>query len=220
MSNELMLDVGQAKEIKDAFRREKGSNGSVWTNEKIKIVTEKRGFLGSALDVLEGRAKIIAVEVKAKTTPRISPIIRVNRKIRPVYPDWADQKWINSAEFMALEATGPAKFDASKLEQWLHDDQKDGRVTGDIIYEHHKKNDMLKDDLGLHDLEEIKKKGVAFFRVHFQGKAVFGWKSVVLGRDGRLSVPCLVADGGEVVLFWRWLGDDWRSGFPALRFAK
>ena len=79
---------------------------------------------------------------------------------------------------------------------------------------------MFKDDLGLHDLEEIKKKGVAFFRVHFQGKAVFGWKSGVLGRDGRLSVPCLVADGGEVVLCWRWLGDDCRSGFPALRFAK
>ena len=118
--------------------------------------------------------------MKAKTTPRISPIIRVNRKIRPVYPDWADQKWINSAEFMALEATGPAKFDASKLEQWLHDDQKDGRVTGDIIYEHHKKNDMLKDDLSLHDL---RRKALPF-PVHFQGKAVFGWKSVVLGRDG------------------------------------
>jgi hypothetical protein len=53
MNSELMLDVGQANELKLAFRRE-----GDWDNEKIKVLTERRGFLRQVLDVLEGRAQI------------------------------------------------------------------------------------------------------------------------------------------------------------------
>ena len=60
MSNinaELMLDVGQANELKLAFRRE-----GRWDNEKIKALTERRGFLSKVLDVLDGRCQIIPMQ--------------------------------------------------------------------------------------------------------------------------------------------------------------
>jgi|GEM_PF-4381327 len=56
MSNELMLDVGQAAEIKEAMRRARGSDGSKWTNSAIKKLCEGRTF-GQVLDIVEGRAK-------------------------------------------------------------------------------------------------------------------------------------------------------------------
>ena len=73
---------------------------------------------------------------------------------------------------------------------------------------------------GLRDLEEIQKKGISFFRSHFQGKAVFAWKSVVQNRDGSLRVPYLYDNGDDVVLNWNWLDNDWNSNNPALRFAN
>jgi hypothetical protein len=63
-NNELMLDVGQANEIKLAFRREGN-----WDNEKIKILTERMGFLLQVLDVLEGRSHIV---------PFQPPVLRVD----------------------------------------------------------------------------------------------------------------------------------------------
>ena len=57
--SELKLDVDQAGEVKAALRREKGSDGSEWTNEKVKALTERRGLFGQVLDVLEGRAAIV-----------------------------------------------------------------------------------------------------------------------------------------------------------------
>lgn len=56
MNNELMLDVGQANELKLAFRRE-----GDWNNEKIKALTERRGLLTQVLDVLEGRSQIVVI---------------------------------------------------------------------------------------------------------------------------------------------------------------
>lgn len=57
MNNELMLDVGQANELKLAFRRE-----GDWTNEKIKALTERRGLLKQVLDVIESRTEIITIK--------------------------------------------------------------------------------------------------------------------------------------------------------------
>lgn len=143
-------------------------------------------------------------------------IIRVNRSVRPSYPDWA--KTVMHPE---LEPTGPAEYDIEKVEQWLHDGQKDGKwIEGNKIYAHLKETDTLKTCLGLRDLEEIQKKGIAFFRKYFQGKAVFGWKSVVRNRYGILFVPCLCEDDDEVVVRWSWLARGWDGRSPALRFAS
>ena len=63
-----MLDVDQARELKAAFRRTRGSNGSLWTNETIKRFSEG-DFLGYVLDVLEGRAKIVSTSPEPEAEP-------------------------------------------------------------------------------------------------------------------------------------------------------
>ncbi len=142
--------------------------------------------------------------------------IHVDRSASPAYPDW-----VKEALHPELEKTGPAEYDAAKLELWLHESQKKGRwVKGEKIYEHLKKEKMLESCLGLSDLLAIQVGGIAFFRQHFAGKAVFGWKSVVRHRDGNLSVPYLYENGDEVVLRWDWLGNVWHDSYPALRFAS
>jgi hypothetical protein len=72
----------------------------------------------------------------------------------------------------------------------------------------------------LRDLEEIQKKGVPHFRKHFKGRTLFGWKSVVRDDYLSLDVPCLVEDGGKVVLDWVWLDSGLVSTNPALRFES
>jgi len=145
----------------------------------------------------------------------IDSIIRVDHSICPVYPDW-----VKKVMHPELEAAGPAEFDISQVEQWLHPDQARGTVKGKVIYEYLKDNDMLKTCLGLSDLLAIQKKGIAFFRKHFADKAVFGWKAVVLSRDGNLRVPSLIESEGKVLVYWRWLDYAWDSDYPALRLAS
>lgn len=143
-------------------------------------------------------------------------IIRVDHSIHPSYPDWA-KGWYTPE----LECTGPAEYDITKFEWWFHDRQKNGKfVEGNIILTYLEETDTLKTCLGLRDLEEIQKKGVAFFRKHFQGELVFGWKSVVCIGGGDLYVPCLHEDGDEMVMDWVWLYRSWGARVPALRFAS
>ncbi len=148
--------------------------------------------------------------------PIIDSIILVDRSIRPSYPDW--MKEVMHPE---LESVGPAEYDISAIEQWLHYGQKDGKyIEGNKIYNHLKKTDTLKTCLGLRDLEEIQKKGIAFFRKHFKGKVVFGWAGIVRYRNGDLCVPCLCEHDGRVLLNWRWSDDAWHDDNPALRLAS
>ena len=164
-------------------------------------------------------AKVLAAfapVVKDKEVETVSGLVSVDRAIRPIYPDW-----VKEVLHPELENSGPAEYDVGQLEQWLHDGQKNGGwVKGQVIYDHLKATDTLKDCASLRDLEEIQKKGVSFFREHFQGKVVYGWKSVVRRAGGYLFVPFLCEDGGEVMQCWYWLGDDWLGSYPALCFAK
>lgn len=146
----------------------------------------------------------------------IDPIIRVDRSIRPSYPEW-----VKTVMHPELENTGPAEYDITKTEQWLHDGQKDGKwIEGNKIYAHLKETGDLKNHATLCDHEEIQKKGIAFFRKHFAGKAVFAWGSVVRDGDGFLHVSYLCEDGDGVVLRWRWLDDSWVGSRPGLRLAS
>lgn len=159
-------------------------------------------------------------EIKTKQpqpTPELTDsIIHVDRSIRPVYPDWA--KVVMHPE---LEAVGPAEYDLATVELWLHDEQKSGKwMKGEALYRYLKETESLKNCLGLHDAVEIQKKGIALFRKLFGGKAVFCWKSVVRNRFGYLHVPYVCGGGGEVVLYWDWLGSGWSAYGPAARFAS
>ncbi|MFH0891841.1 MAG: hypothetical protein V1867_03620 [Candidatus Falkowbacteria bacterium] len=168
-------------------------------------------------------AKVFRETLILPTIELIEPadtIIRANRSVRPVYPDWADKNWINEVDFMQLELTGPAEYDISVVELWLHDKQKCGLIKGEAIYEHLRKTGDIKNHFGLVDLLAIQVKGIDFFQKHFAGKAVFGWKSVVLERYSFLRVPYLITSGGIVILRWTWLVNDWNSGHPALRFEN
>lgn len=152
--------------------------------------------------------------------PPIDSIIRIDSSVRPVYPDWMDQAYINTPEFLALERSGLSDYDLAKIVQWLHEGQKNGgRVTGNRIFDHLKASDMLEGCLGLADLQAIQKLGLENFRKYFAGKAVFGWKSVVRHRDGDLVVPYLIEGGVQVKLNWNWLDNDFNENNPALRFA-
>lgn len=141
--------------------------------------------------------------------------IHVDRSVSTC-PEWA--KELMHPE---LELIGPVEYNPQDtVELWLHDDQKNGFTTGHNIYQHLKATDALGSCLGLADLLAIQQKGITVFRELFKGKAVFAWKSVARYRDGYLSVPYLYGFDDEVVLLWNWLGRDWDSGNPALRFRK
>lgn len=190
---------------------------------QIEALVNKLGGMDGVASLLADEMVVTRKEIskEIKVTPPepelvLDPIIRVDRSIRPSYPDW--MKEVMHPE---LESVGPAEYDISAVEQWLHDGQKDGKyIEGNKIYYHLKKTDTLKTCLGLRDLEEIQKKGIAFFRKHFKGKAIFGWAGVVRDRSGDLRVPYLCEFDDEVVLLWHWTDYDWCDGNPVLRFAS
>ena len=148
--------------------------------------------------------------------PVLDFLVRVDRVVKPSYPDW-----FKKLENPELECSGPAEYDLqTAVQQWLHDDQKNGVVVGNTIHKHLKKDNGLVSCLNLQDGLAIQQKGIAVFRKLFGGKAVFLWGSVVQDRDGDLNVPYLCELGGRVVVGWRWLGRSWLSVSPALRFGK
>lgn len=118
------------------------------------------------------------------------------------------------------KATGPVEYDLTAVEQLLYDGQKNGgRVVGTHIYDCLKRTGKIKLCLGLADALAIQAKGIKVFK-SYSGKVVFFWRSVVLGRGGRLYVPYLIESGDAVELGWNWLGHGWGGDGPALRLAK
>ena len=164
-------------------------------------------------------AEVLREGVKPVTLSPEAPLdtlIRVDRSIRPVYPDW-----VKTVMHPELELTGPVEYDLGTVDPWLHNGQKNGCcMEGHKLYEYLKENGMLESCLSLRDGEEIQKKGIAVFRKFFQGKAAFLWKSVVQTRNGFLRVPVLFEDDVEVVVAWHWLVNGWDGINPALRFAS
>ena len=186
---------------------------------EVVVTGRKVGFTSEDWAMLahdEKKIRQVLELIRGNVTLQFDSIIRVDRSVRPTYPDWA--RIVMHPE---LENLGPVEFDAAKLELWLHEGQKDGKwVNGQVIYEYLKEKKMLENCLGLSDLIEIQAKGIDFFRRHFASKAVFAWKSVVRRRRGFLNVPCLYEHGDKVVLHWDWLVDVWDVINPALRFAS
>ena len=147
----------------------------------------------------------------------VDDIIHMDRSVALIRPAWVEEPL-----YPEQEKKGPAEINIAKnCVQWLHNDQKDGNWTkGKVIHDYLVANGLIDSCYGLYELLSIQKKGVAFFRKHFKGKAVFAWKGVVRNRGGSLSVPCLYEVGDEVVLDWDWLGDDLYDDSPALRLTS
>jgi hypothetical protein len=187
-----------------------GLENAGYTPDEVNVMTQR--YLPSFLDVLRGKLEIVEVKLSEE---KIDTIIRVNRSVSPVYPDW-----VKEVLHKDLELSGSAEYDIGQVQQWFCLGQKEGVVKGEFIYKCLKDNGALEDHLGLSDLLAIQAKGIAFFRKYFAGKAAFGWKSVVRVGVDSLYVPCLIGHGGEVLVDWGWLDSAWGSGGPALRFAS
>jgi hypothetical protein len=203
MPSEFFLSQGAGQKLEFAVNRCGGSTADIeWLSagQNFELV----------MRLARGEAKIVMTPSEDDT------IIRVNRSVKPVYPDWV-------AEVLHpdLELSGPTEYNIGQVEQWLHEGQKKGGcIKGQQIYEFLKENKMLESCLGLADLHAIQAEGIDFFQEHFDGKLVFGWKSIVRHYDGDLCSPRLYDSGGQVMLGWLWLGDSWYFDDPALRLAS
>jgi hypothetical protein len=207
------MSQGAGQKLEFAFQRNNGTTSDLdWlsTGENLK----------SVILLARGEAEL-TVKAKPGPTPESvasDTIIRVDRSVKPTYPDW-----MKEVLHPDLEKSGPTKYSIATIDQWLHEGQKNGKwTTGHVIYAHLKDNDevALKTCLGLRDLEEIQKKGIAFFWKYFKGKAVFGWAGAVRHCGGNLRIPYLYEGGDEVVLRWGWTGSHWSSSSPGLRHAS
>ena len=155
------------------------------------------------------------VTVQPLTRGGICDIIRIERSVPVIYPEWLQPL------YPELEAVGPPEFSLCSLQRWIHRDQENGLVTGNFLHEHLRDNGMLEDCLGFAELLEIQKLDTEVFRRHFSGNSVYGWRSVVRNNNlNNLYVPHLFA--GRVVVYWRWawLDAELNARCTALRFGK
>lgn len=185
---------------------------------RVGAIADRLGKSLSFKDVMETLQRIHDGEfgqLGVPLEPRLDFIVRVDRSIKPNYPDWA--KKVMHPE---LELAGPSEYDLSQIDQWLHNDQKLGVVVGNTIYKYLGKNNALTTCLNLQDGLAIQKKGIVVFRKLFTSKIVSLWGSVVRDSGGDLRVPYLVENNGRVVVDWGWLDSTWGSDNPSLRISK
>lgn len=137
----------------------------------------------------------------------LDPVIRVDRRAALKYPDW-----MRKVMHPELQELGPAEYSV----ECLRPDKETGSMTGHMIYEGLVANDQLSTCLGLVDLLAIQAKGIDFYRKHFKGEVVPGWKSVVMNQNSSLHMPYLCAAQHKVALGWFWLQCDYNKG-PVIR---
>lgn len=178
------------------------------TNGWNKAVVQRLGGVARADALLRGELTV------SEKSPRV---LFVDRSVKPAYPDFAKEL---PKETRELEATGLEQYDPSTLPLYLHPKQKNGgQFEGNSLYAFLKGSGLIEHCLSLRDGEELVKHP-ACYPESWKGKYVFLWKSVVLHRDGRLLVPYVNWDDGEVYLSWRWLGNDWYDFIPAALSAS
>jgi hypothetical protein len=188
--SDLMLDVGQANELKLAFRR------ANYTNDDIKRLCEGT-VLSDVRNVLLGHAKV--------------KILRhvINLNADPFIP--------NGWKVKHHEQGGSFKWDPAQVQFYLSEPQRKEKMIegttlrkalgGKSVF-----NANLLDYLLAHPgliPEEWKQDG--------KGRTlyIFFWGSIYRSLSGGLCVRCLYWHDGS----WRWsciyLGDDWDVQFPA-----
>jgi hypothetical protein len=183
------------------------------TLETIRAVFDKLGGPSGAARFLAGEMTLVQSNAEP---PPLDFLVCVDRSQKPVYPDT-----IQKLMHPELELDGPTEYNLlTEVEQWLHDDQKRGVAQGTTIYTFLCKNNALRSCLNLQDGLAIARKGISVFRGLYAGKSVFLWGTVVQSLDTKLRVAYLCEEEGgrDVVIKWRWLGDDCRIESPALRF--
>ncbi len=206
-----VLSQGQGYKLEGAVARSGGSITDIeWLCEDSNFKAVKYLACGEA-----------TLTMKRLPAPKVgSPLntlINVDRTIDLVYPDW-----VKTVMHPELEDKGLVEYDLVNVEQWLHDDQKDGKVQGSKIYDklQEDNNVILKTCLTLRDGKEIQKNGVDAFRQLFKDKVLFLWGSVVQDCNGNLYVPYLNGNSNRIILIWQRLDYDWSCLSPAGRFKS
>lgn len=190
-NNELMLDVGQANELKLAFRREG------FSNEDIKALCERKGVLGQVRSVLLGHAEIKMIEhlVDLDKTPFI--------------PDgWSIAP---DSEQLPNRIRGKVKFDQSKIALHLDDSQKSGKVA---------EGNKLKKKLEKMPVYGAQQLDFYLANPHlipedWKGKVIFFWGTIYRSARGDLYVRYLCWSGDRWNWNYYWLGHGWDVRNPA-----
>lgn len=186
MSN-LTLDVGLAAKLKVAFAR----NG--WTEQLIDAACEG-DKLGQFRQVLLGHASITVV----------SHVIDCDAD--PFVPDgWSVEEHQKGGSF---------QWDASKVELWLANGQKNGEVK--VIESKILCKGMAKKVPFNACILDYLLANPHLIPEGWEGKHVFFWGTVYCNRHGFLRVRCLYWSDDER-WYWgsRWLGSLWFDGDPA-----
>jgi hypothetical protein len=168
-----------------------------WEPEDFSKLSKDENLMKLILGVLRNTHEIKRIGTVVAPKAPLDLIIRVDRSIRPMYPDWKSR-----VMHPELELTGPAEYDFNEIGLRILDKKNREDLSGLAIYTRLKKENALANCLGLGDLLAIQEKGIDVFRKHFARKAVFGFKSVVSDKEGYFCVPYLVQDSGMVVLSW------------------
>ena len=110
-----------------------------------------QGWIGNPLGLQKVLFALCPPQVVPAPESPLDFTVRVDRSVRPTYPDW--MKKVMHSE---LESTGPAEYNLkTEVKEWLHDDQKTGVIRGQVIYDHLKASNELAGQLGLADLLAI-----------------------------------------------------------------
>ncbi len=195
MSNEMMLDVGQANELKLALRREG------WNNEELKMACERKGFLGLVRETLLGRAEIKMIEHL------------IDFDAKPSVPDgWTI---LPDSEQLPNRVRGQMKFDPSKVKLHLDSGQKNGSIEGNKLLKK-----LTKESVYGAQLLDFYLANPHLIPEEWKGKAIFFWGTIYRSAVGRSCVRCLYWRGGGWGWDYIWLGLGWGGSSPALVSGK
>jgi len=185
MSNDLMLDVGQANELKLAFRR------ADYSNDDIRRLCEGN-VLADVRRVLLGLASIAVV----------SHVIDCDAD--PFVPDgWSVEEHQKGGSF---------QWDASKVELWLANGQKNG---GKVLEGYMLHKEMAKKVPFNACVLDYLLANPHLIPEEWKGKYVFFWGTVYSYRDGSLYVRYLCWNDGRWDWGYNWLDNVWHGGSPA-----
>ena len=147
----------------------------------------------------------------------VDPIIRIDRRQPPKYPDW-----VSIVLHQELEGSGTLEYDARRIELLFDEGQLTGSrsVKGGTIYTPLKQEGLISSCLDLSDLEEIFSKGREFFAENYNNQMLYAWRSAVIDdRDGFTRVPFItIHQGILLVIAWHYLNLAWGINSPAAMY--
>jgi len=190
MNKELMLDVGQANELKLAFRR------CSYTNADIKKLCEG-DILAKVLPIIRGQAE---VNIKKYV---------IDCDADPFLPSG----WKGVEEH---KKGGQLEWDPTKISLYLSKEQQNGElIGGHKLHEKLAKKPALNAcvlDFLLANPELIPES--------WKDKYVYFWGTIYCSSGGGLYVRCLCWGDGRWDWDYRWLDRAWGGGIPAALLAS